>query len=80
MSMSNDGFDTFREDMGAECVNTFLAKFGLGPDYKPEPILTHICPTCLCDQAYYKEEGADCDGGQNEMVLYCPDCGFTEYR
>ncbi len=73
--MYDDGFDEHRENLGNECVNTFLAQFGLGPDYKPEPILTQICPRCLCDRAYYREEGADCDGG-HEMVIYCPSCNF----
>ena len=52
-----DRFDIFRDEMGAEIVDNFLAKFGLGPDYKPAPITTQVCPSCLEDGAYLREFG-----------------------
>jgi len=75
-----DRFDIFRDEMGAEIVDNFLAKFGLGPDYKPAPITTQVCLSCLEDGAYLREFGTECDGGQNIMALYCPNCKFTEER
>jgi hypothetical protein len=35
------------------------------------------CPKCGGKNAYHKEQGEDCDGGQDEMVVYCPDCHRT---
>lgn len=72
--MINDNFDEYRNEMGDEVVDDFLAKFGLGPNYKPRPTITYMCPACNSQNAYHKEVGADCDGGQNAIVLYCPDC------
>jgi len=69
----NDGFDEFRKEIGEKKVNEFLAKFGLGPDYKPSKPKMYECPQCKKHQAQYKEMHADTD--MNEMVLECPDCG-----
>jgi hypothetical protein len=69
-----DGFDEFRKEMGTDRVNEFLSKFGLGPNYIPKKPKTYTCPKCKGQNATYAEEGADCDGGQNEVVLNCPDC------
>lgn len=70
-----DGFDRFRQEIGAKKVNEFLSKFGLGPDYKPSKPKLHECPQCKKCQARYKEMHADTD--MNEMVLECPDCGYS---
>lgn len=78
MNESADSFDKFRKELGAEKVNEFLTKFGLGPNYKPSKSKTYPCPKCKKNNATYHEEGADCDGGQNEMVLECPDCGYCQ--
>ena len=79
MDMSlNDGFDEFRKEIGSEKVNEFLAKFGLGPNYKPQAPKLHECPQCKKCQAQYKEMHADTD--MNEMVLECPDCGEVDHH
>jgi len=69
----DDGFNEFRQELGVDRVNEFLAKFGLGPNYKPSKRKTYPCPKCKKTNAVYKEEHADTD--MNEMVLECPDCG-----
>ena len=76
--IKEDRFDIFRKELGAERVDEFLAKFGLGPKYKPSKPKTYPCPKCKKKIATYNEDGADCDGGQNEMVLECPECGCTQ--
>lgn len=73
-----DSFDKFRKELGAERVDEFLAKLGMGPKYKPTKAKTYPCPKCKKKNATYHEDGADCDGGQNEMVLECPDCGHSQ--
>jgi hypothetical protein len=70
-----DGFDQFRETMGAEAVDGFLSSFGLGPNYVPPAPKTYACPQCGGAKATCHEEGADTD--YNEMVLECPDCGWS---
>jgi predicted kinase len=50
------------------------SSFGVGPKYVPKPRKTHECPECREHHAYWKEVHADCTGGMNEVVLYCPDC------
>ena len=61
-----------------ENIVNFAATLGLGPKYKPQSVMTtYECPNCKGHQAYYKEEGSDCDAEQNEMVLYCPECRKT---
>jgi hypothetical protein len=57
-----------------EKKNEFLAHFGLGPNYVLKPRQKHKCIECGGQNAYYREEHQDCDGGQNENILYCPDC------
>jgi len=47
--------------------------FGLGR-FQPKTKYRK-CPKCGKEKAYAKEMHPDCDGGQNEMVLYCSDCG-----
>jgi hypothetical protein len=71
----NDGFDELRKEIGVKKVNEFLAKFGLGPNYKPAAPKLHECPQCKMHNAQYKEEHPDTD--MNEMVMECPDCGYS---
>jgi hypothetical protein len=68
----DDGFDKYRATLGEKKVNSLLAKFGLGPDYKPSKPQTHECPKCGGTNAVYKEIHADTD--MNDMELQCPDC------
>jgi hypothetical protein len=56
--------------------NEFLAKFGMGPLYKPTPPKKHTCPKCKKGNATYHEAHADTD--MNCMELRCPDCGHVE--
>ena len=35
------------------------------------------CPKCHSANTTFVEAHADCDAGQDEMVLKCRDCGFT---
>jgi hypothetical protein len=77
-TLNEDAFDKFREELGADRVDEFLACMGLGPKYVPKEPKKHKCPKCKKENATYHEEGADCDGGQNEMVLECPDCGHSQ--
>jgi len=53
-----------------------LAKFGLGPDFEPLPFQQkkEQCPRCGRGNAYWKEIHPDTS--MNEIVLYCPDCGY----
>jgi hypothetical protein len=76
-TLNEDAFDKFREELGADRVDEFLACMGLGPKYKPSKPKKHKCPKCKKENAQWHEDGADCDGGQNEMVLECPDCGHS---
>jgi DNA-directed RNA polymerase subunit RPC12/RpoP len=76
--MSADQFDQFRETLGADRVDTFLAKFGLGPKYQPTPPKTYECPKCKKQNAAVKERHPDTD--MNHMALVCPDCGYEEER
>jgi len=70
---SVDEFNKFRSSMGADRVDEFLSKFGLGTKHEAVKPKTHQCPECNNTNAIYKEEHADTD--MNEMVLSCPDCG-----
>jgi len=72
-----DEFEEYRKTLGDKVVDTFIAKFGLGPDFTPIQD-SHECPQCGQNNAYYKELHADCNGGQNTIVLHCPDCGWSE--
>jgi DNA-directed RNA polymerase subunit RPC12/RpoP len=76
-SLSNqpDKFDKFRKTMGTEKVDNFLAQFGLGPNYIPQQSKKYECPRCHKMNATYVEEHPDTD--MNEMVLKCPDCGYS---
>lgn len=69
-----DKFQKAREVLGVENVDNFLAKFGLGPKYKPIPQKTYECPKCKKQNAYYKEIHPDT--GMDEIVLFCPDCHY----
>ena len=61
--------------MGEEKGNAFLKTFGMGPTYKSKPRKTVLCPNCLKQNAYYREDHPDTD--MNEINLYCPDCGYN---
>jgi DNA-directed RNA polymerase subunit RPC12/RpoP len=74
----SDKYDEFRNEFGAERVDNLLASLGLGPKYKPRDPVLHTCNRCGKHGAFYTEVGADCDAGQNEMVLYCPHCKHRE--
>ncbi len=69
-----DGMNLTAEEKDA--MDTFAATLGLGPKYTPTPTKKHECPSCKKKNAYYKEIHPDCDGGMNEIVLSCPDCGY----
>lgn len=73
-----DKFDQFRETMGAEVVDDFLAKFGMGPKYVPPEPEFYLCPKCGGQKCTIKERHADTD--MNCMELQCPDCGYREER
>lgn len=73
-----DRFDKYRETMGADKVDTFLAAFGLGPKYVPKPPKTYTCANCANNNAVIKERHADTD--MNCFVVCCPDCGYEEER
>lgn len=60
--------------MGEENGNEFLAKFGLGPAYKPKPRRMYDCPRCEGHRAYMKTIHEDTS--MEEVVLYCPDCSY----
>lgn len=60
---------------GVNEKNKFLAKLGLGPNYKPKPIKKYKCPNCKKPNAVYKEVHADTD--INEIELQCPDCKYS---
>ena len=72
----SDKFDKFRKAMGADKVDTFLAKFGLGPKYIPKESPKRECPQCHKMNAFVKEEHPDTD--MNCMILKCPDCGYEK--
>ena len=76
--MSSDCFDRFRESLGANKVDTFLEKFGMGPKYVPTPPKLYDCPKCGGKKATIKELHPDTD--MNCMSLVCPDCGYEEER
>ena len=71
-----DKFDKSREYFGAEKIDDFLSKFGIGPNYIPKEKKKYNCKKCKMGNAYYKEIHADTD--MNDIVLYCPDCKFTD--
>jgi DNA-directed RNA polymerase subunit RPC12/RpoP len=71
----SDQFEKYRETMGKDVVDDFLAKFGLGPKYIPKEPKKYTCPNCKKTNAIVEEEHPDTD--MNEMVLSCPDCGFS---
>lgn len=73
-----DQFDEFRETLGAEKIDTFLACFGMGPKYVPTPPKLYDCPRCKGTNAVIKELHPDTD--MNCMALCCPDCGYEEER
>ena len=70
-----DQFDKYRKELGAEKVNEFLAKFGLGPNYTPAERKKYICPDCKKQAAFLREVHPDTD--LNAMELYCPACGHS---
>lgn len=71
-----DKWQAHRDALGAERVDTFLAKFGLGPAYKPKAAAKRSCPKCGKGSATVRE--AHADTGMDEMELRCPDCGHEE--
>ena len=71
-----DKFDKARQELGTENVDNFLAKFGLGPKYIPTEPKGFTCPKCGGGNAFYKEIHPDTS--MNDIVLYCPDCGFLD--
>ena len=71
-----DKWERFRQEMGAEKVDNFLASFGLGPKYVPKEPTKHDCPKCGGHRAYYKEVHPDTD--MNDVVLFCPECNFCD--
>jgi phage FluMu protein Com len=74
----SDKFDESRKALGTECVDNFLAKFGMGPKYVPKKPQTCECPRCKRQNAFIKEIHPDTD--INAIVLYCPDCKYEEER
>lgn len=70
-----DQFEPFRKTLGAQKVNTFLSKFGLGPDYVPKAPPVYECPQCHGKNGRVREDHPDTD--MNEMNLHCPDCGYV---
>jgi len=74
----DDGFDQFRKTLGADNVDNFLEKFGLGPKYVPTPPKLYDCPKCGGKNARIKERHADTD--MNCMTLVCHDCKYEEER
>ena len=73
MSKFNDKFEKYRETLGADKVNKFLATLGLGPEYVPKEPKLEKCPNCGELIASYKEIHPDTD--MNEVVLICKVCG-----
>jgi len=71
-----DLFDESREEMGADFVDAFLAKFGMGPKYVPAEQKKESCPKCGSKSAFYKE--IHTDTSMNDIVLHCPDCKFLD--
>lgn len=72
----NDKFDEARKAVGSEAVDDLMASLGMGPKYVPVKRKTFTCPRCRGVNAYHKEVHADTD--MNEIVLYCPDCKFSD--
>lgn len=72
--MEKDKFDEARKALGADKVDTFLSKFGLGPKYIPKETKKYLCPKCGQHNAYYKEIHPDTS--MDEIVLSCPDCKY----
>ncbi len=68
----SDKFDKSRKQLGAEKVDNFLSKFGMGPKYKPTLPKKYECPNCFRHNAIKKEIHQDTS--INEIVLSCPDC------
>jgi len=66
---------TSEEKESEEKINDFLAKFGIGPNYIPEPPKTYECPRCKKHNAVFEEVHPDTD--MNEILLCCPDCGYS---
>lgn len=81
--MQEDKFNKFLDEtFGTEgeerdIVDDFAAKFGLGRKYVPQKPKYYDCPINSCGgkRAYYKEIHPDT--GMDDIVLYCPDCGYT---
>jgi hypothetical protein len=71
-----DRFEDARKALGADKVDTFLSKFGLGPKYVPKEPKKTNCPKCNKGNAFYKEIHPDT--AMNDIVLYCPDCNFLD--
>lgn len=71
-----DKWQKHRDTLGAERVDTFLAKLGLGPAYKPKAEAGRTCPKCGKKNARIRE--AHADTGMDEMELRCSDCGHVE--
>ena len=71
-----DKVDAARKELGADVVDDFLAKFGMGPKYVPKEPKKYLCPACGKEKAFYKEIHPDTT--MDEIVLYCPDCGYKE--
>jgi hypothetical protein len=72
-----DAFDTFREQLGADKVDTFLAAFGLGPKYVPKEPKKYGCWKCGGQNAVARELHEDVPG-LDDIYLVCPDCGFED--
>jgi hypothetical protein len=68
--------DTFGFGKERDVVDDFSAKFGLGRKYIPKEPTYYDCPIHSCGgkKCYYKEIHPDTD--MDEIVLYCPDCGY----
>lgn len=64
-----DGFNKFREQVGADRVDEFLAKFGLGPKYKPAKLITE-------EKTFQQiRDEHDPDGTKHDLTLTCIKCG-----
>jgi len=69
-----DKFDPFRDSMGQEFVDNFLALFGMGPKAEKTEPVHYICPKCGSQEAQVVEIHADTD--MNEIVGRCPVCNY----
>ena len=54
----------------------FMAKFGVGPLYKPKKPKTYECPKCKKSNATKRSAHEDTD--MECIELNCPDCGHSE--